>query len=271
MPEISIIVPVYNSAKWITACVDSLLSQTMTDWECILVDDCGLDESMELVRRHIAGKSEAFRFVFASTGTNSGPAVARNLGLSLAKGRYVAFIDADDYIEPDMYKILYDNAVRWEADISSASAVLDYEDGRESAFMYNPHVGNGKLTHAKRKILLKRFVSNFTTCLFRLDWLRCNGIVFPDSRSGEDSAFMGCCYMSASSIAQTDDILYHYIIHDDSISHSKKIWRGAEKRKAFDAMLKFAKTNGFFAIYKWQLYFVYFKKALLTPVLEYLR
>ena len=271
MPKISVIIPVYNSAKWITACVDSVLAQTMTEYECILVDNCGQDDSIAQVRHHLKGKPEEGQFVFAATETNNGPGAARNLGLSMAKGKYVAFLDADDFVEPEMYKVLYENAECWDADISSAAAVLDYEDGRENSFMYNPHVGNGEITPSNRKILLNRFVSNFTTCLFRRDWLIHSGIIFPDSRSGEDSAFMGCCYLSASRIAQTDEVFYHYRIHAESISHKKRMWRGAEKRKAFDAMFQYARNKGLMREYWWQLYSIYRRKALLTPIIEVLK
>ncbi|HRR58655.1 MAG TPA: glycosyltransferase family A protein, partial [Paludibacteraceae bacterium] len=84
MPKISVIIPVYNAAETIVRCINSLLCQTLDDMEFILVDDHGQDNSIEIVKQHIAGHTREKQFIFTETSVNSGPGVARNMGIKLA-------------------------------------------------------------------------------------------------------------------------------------------------------------------------------------------
>ena len=268
MFKISIIIPVYNVAPYLQRCLDSIAQQTLKDLEVILVDDHGQDNSIVIARDYIKTQGlSAWQII--ETPTNSGPGKARNMGIEQASGQYIAFCDADDWVEPTMYEQLYLQAQAEKADISSAAAVMDFPD-RTTRIMTNPAIGNGTISISQKKQLLRHFVSNFTTMLFRREWLIANDIHFPDSRSGEDSCFMGECYLAVSRMAQNNTPLYHYIIHADSISHGKHVWRGKEKRKAFGALLAFSKTHNLWETYRWQLIWIYIKKALLTPIKEYI-
>ena len=268
MHPISIIIPVYNVAPYIERCLNSIAHQTLQDLEVVLVDDHGQDDSITIARNYI----QTYRlsnWQIIETSTNSGPGIARNIGIENATGEYIAFCDADDWVEPTMYEQLYTQAKTYQSEISSAAAVLDYPDGAHRQ-MTNPYIGCGEISTKQRKYLLSHFVSNFTTMLFRREWLNQYSIRFPDARSGEDSSFMGQCYLAAERIAQTDFSLYHYVIHGDSISHRKHIWRGKDKRKAFGYLLNFAKRNQLWSIYRNQLILLYIKKALLTPIKEWI-
>ena len=94
---VSIITPSYNSAKFISQAIESVLSQTYTNWEMIIVDDCSPDNSNEIVKKYCNKDS---RIKLIKLEKNSGPAVARNRAIQEAKGRYIAFLDADDLWKP---------------------------------------------------------------------------------------------------------------------------------------------------------------------------
>ena len=102
-PQISIIVPVYNVEQYLQSCIDSIITQTYTDWELLLVDDGSPDRSGEICDEY-AKKDNRIR-VFHKR--NGGVSSARNLGLDKAQGEWVTFIDADDYILSDFIKGLY--------------------------------------------------------------------------------------------------------------------------------------------------------------------
>ena len=107
MPKVSIIVPVYNAEKYLQECVESALCQTLSDIELILVDDGSTDSSPTLCDQYAAQD----RRVKVIHKPNGRAASARNAGLRAASGEYVAFVDADDWISPDMYeKMLQTNA-----------------------------------------------------------------------------------------------------------------------------------------------------------------
>ena len=101
---ISIIIPVYNTAQYLDQCLESVLVQSYTDWECIVVDDGSTDNSGEICDKW--GKRDS-RFVILHQ-KNQGVSAARNKGLERCKGEYICFIDSDDWVEPTYLSHLYD-------------------------------------------------------------------------------------------------------------------------------------------------------------------
>lgn len=270
MPKISVISPVYNVAQYVERCMDSLRGQTLRDIEVLFVDDKGTDNSVEIILGYIAQHALQDKWHVISMPANGGPGAARNKGIQEAKGEYIAFVDADDWVEPMMFEALYHAAKATNADLSAGAISWDYPDGNQRLAL-NPHVGTGTLNKPKKRFLLRHYISNFTGMIFRREWLLENKLRFPAARSGEDSSFMGQCYLVANRIAQCNEPFYHYVIHADSISHKRRVWRGGEKRKAFRAMLTFAKVQHLLSEYRWTIYWIYFKKVIATSISDYVK
>lgn len=114
MPIISVIVPVYNVEKYLKICIDSILNQTFKEFELILVNDGSTDNCGKICDIY-KSKDKRIRVIHKK---NAGLSSARNVGLDLAKGKYIAFVDSDDYINKNMYEILYSNLIKTDADIS---------------------------------------------------------------------------------------------------------------------------------------------------------
>lgn len=113
-PKVSIVVPTYNVEKYIKVCVDSLLSQTLQDMEIILVDDGSTDSSGKICDTY-AVMDQRIKVIHQN---NKGLGLSRNSGLSLATGEYVGFVDSDDYVSKEMFETLYENATKYDADVS---------------------------------------------------------------------------------------------------------------------------------------------------------
>ncbi len=113
-PALSVIVPVYNSEKYLRECLDSIRRQSLTDMEIILVDDCSTDKSPEICDEYARADS---RFKVFHLPENRGPGIARNVALDFADGDYCTFVDSDDKIHPNAYKEMYDFARRNALDI----------------------------------------------------------------------------------------------------------------------------------------------------------
>lgn len=103
MPLISVIVPVYNNSKYLTQCIDSMINQTLTDFELILVDDGSTDNSGEICDEYCK-KDSRVKVIHQN---NLGQASARNKGISIAKGQWMSFVDSDDVVHPDYLELLY--------------------------------------------------------------------------------------------------------------------------------------------------------------------
>lgn len=116
---ISIIVPVYQVEAYLPVCVESILNQTYSNWELILVDDGSKDRGGELCDRYAAQDSR-IRVIHQQ---NQGVSKARNAGLDAAQGDYLVFIDSDDLVKPDFLQVLYQNLLQYDADIACCGAV----------------------------------------------------------------------------------------------------------------------------------------------------
>lgn len=130
IPQISIVVPVYNVAKYLCKCVESVLNQTLKNIEVILVDDGSTDQSGELCDTFTS--DARVRVIHKE---NGGLSDARNAGTAVARADYVGFVDSDDYIENDMYEILYNNIINEHADISFCGICDIYATGARPAYV----------------------------------------------------------------------------------------------------------------------------------------
>ena len=112
--DVSVVIPSYNAEKFLRLCVDSVLSQTLSSIEVLIVDDCSTDGSVNLCRELYSNDS---RVKILQQPKNMGPGAARNRGICEAQGEYVAFIDSDDEILPDMFSKMLDVAKKYNADV----------------------------------------------------------------------------------------------------------------------------------------------------------
>ncbi|MBR3381714.1 MAG: glycosyltransferase [Clostridia bacterium] len=125
MPELSIIVPVYKTEKYLPKCIDSILSQTFTDFELILIDDGSPDRCGEICDEY-ASKDSRITVIHQE---NKGVSAARNAGLDVASGTYIGFVDSDDWIESEMYEVMLSEKKRLRADILFCSYIMRSEEG----------------------------------------------------------------------------------------------------------------------------------------------
>lgn len=129
-PKVSVIVPVYKVAAYVEKCASSLFEQTLDDLEIIFVDDCGPDNSIELIRKTLEKypAREACTQILKRP-CNGGLAAARKFGLAQAKGEYIIHCDSDDWVDVDLYEKLYNKAVETNADIVVCDEIHEYADG----------------------------------------------------------------------------------------------------------------------------------------------
>ena len=143
MPKVSIIVPVYNSGKYLKTCLDSLVNQTLKDIEIIAVDDCSTDNSL-LILMDYAKKYHNIKVYHNRE--NLGQGASRNRGLDIARGEYIGFVDSDDYIRYTMYEDMYKAAVNNSAPLVSVLLLYVMDDIdlkndvvlRSEPIVYNP-------------------------------------------------------------------------------------------------------------------------------------
>lgn len=132
MAKVSIIIPSYNSEKYIKKCLDSIFSQTHDDLEVILIDDRSTDYSYEIIKSY--EKKEPRRLKIIRNLENRGAGASRNVGLDIAEGKYIGFIDSDDYIDLDVIKKMHDSLEKTGVDIARISRKIVYK-GHDVSFL----------------------------------------------------------------------------------------------------------------------------------------
>ena len=208
-PLVSIIVPVHNAAGSLHRALRSVLSQTLTDYELILVDDCSADESIRILRKYCE-LDERVRLY--STATNSGPGVARNVGLRSAKGRYIAFLDADDFwirnkleqqvrcFEDDEVILSHTRVVL----LNTRGDIVGILGGRKEMHLFDMYVGN-RVT--------------MSSAMVRADLIGADEM--PEMRNREDYAYwISLLRRNSGYIAYVPEFLVGYVKMPGSVSSS---------------------------------------------------
>ena len=269
MPKLSIIVPVCDARDYVIPCVESLLNQTLNDIEIVFSDDNGKDDSMAAIQEMTARYTGTKRIVFTRTPSNAGPGTARNAGLEVASGEYVAFVDSDDCLEPGFCECLLRAAETHDADLAYCSIRFYNTSNGTSLVKSNPPVTSGVFQDADRRRFLVSFVSFFTTFLYRRAFLNEHGIRFPSTRSSEDSAFLAACILAASKIAVVPQPLYRYNQRFPSLSSRKDPGRYLQRIQSFNSILDYAQTHGYYSALQQEIDFLYIKKAFLMACKTY--
>jgi teichuronic acid biosynthesis glycosyltransferase TuaG len=227
---VSIIVPVYNAASYIENTIEMVRRQTHSDWELILVDDASTDESVAVIRRML-GEGD-IRLIQKSH--NEGAAAARNTGLDAARGRYIAFLDADDVWMPD--KLLRELA--FMKDRQADFVFSAYEFGDEEAR------GTGKIVHVPDKLTyyeaLTRTVIFTTTVLIDRERIPDELIRMPEVES-EDTATWWQILRAGYTACGLDEVLAIYRRPAKSLSSNKlaairRIWRLYRRQEGLSVM-----------------------------------
>lgn len=217
-PLISVIVPVYNVEKYLRECVDSLLQQTYKNLEIILVDDGSLDECGAICDEY-EGKDSRVKVIHKE---NGGLSDARNTGLALARGAWIAFVDSDDWVEARYIEELYELCKKTNTRMSICKARKVFEDG-------TCEIGRTKKVDARKgAVVSKYYILQGYDGFYGTSWNRLcarelyDGIEFPTGRIHEDEGTTYKLVDQCSVISVIDKVLYHYRARKGSITNDKR-------------------------------------------------
>lgn len=219
MPEISIITPVYQAEKFLKKCIDSILVQSFFDWELLLIDDGSTDKSGEICQAY----AQADPRVCYHKKSNGGVSSARNLGVKLAKGKYLTFVDSDDFAAEDLLETLYRLAEKYDAQMSVCRG-YDLYEGRplpELAKKGTEFVTDGE--EGLRRVMKARVFGVMPWAkLYRREIFE--GVVYPEKTIAEDAyaivPLMEHCERVAFSTVQK----YYYVHRRESLTTSGFRW-----------------------------------------------
>lgn len=197
MAKISVIIPVYNVEKYLRRCLDSVCKQTLKDIEIICVNDCSPDNSIDILQEYAENDNRIKVINFTK---NQGVSVARNTGIDIAKGQYLAFLDSDDWLDLDFYEKLYNKAIESNSDLVIAN-INEFRDGSLRLFPFIENIKQNK----------HNFMGLFVLGLYKKELLNKHDIKFIENITyGEDRLLPIASSMLANNVETIEDTFYYY-------------------------------------------------------------
>lgn len=212
---ISIVIPVYNVKKYIKKCIESVVNQTYPNLEIILVDDGSNDGSEKICDEY----SAKYHNISVIHKKNGGLSSARNAGIDVAKGKYIGFVDSDDFIDERMYEILYKNMIKENADISLCN-IYKFKNENE----IHKTTQEEKIKTFEGIDIQKNLQNNYFVMvvawnkLYKKDLFKT--IKYPDGKIIEDAAIIHYLLAASNKVVMTNLELYYYFQRDNSIMHN---------------------------------------------------
>ena len=229
---VSIIMPIFNGARYLKTSVESILKQTLKNYEIIFVDDGSTDNTIDILQDY----QKNYDFIQIVTQENSGSGKARNNGIKHAKGEYIAFLDADDfYIDKDALEKMYQMAVDNNADMVTANIKHDV-DNKENFVPFGPfeYYTSNKVIFPEQYGIPWSFYKN----IFKKEFLTKNNIYFPDLLRGQDPVFLAEVLTKVDKIYAVTADLYAYVYNSDTA-------KASSHQKLYDQLLHYKQVIDF--------------------------
>lgn len=241
--KISIIVPVYNVEKYIERCLKSIVNQTLKDIEIIIVNDGTLDRSLNICK-DFAKKDNRIKIY---SKTNEGLGLTRNYGMKYAKGKYIAFVDSDDFIDENFYEKLYNAAEENKCDMSLGEYIINLPDNKKK------EINSGKLDFGVNVIEAKDVLYSMLNiqnekyhkigmsvwrAIYKRELINNNNICFLSEREyvSEDICFNFEVLKRITKVALVQGVYYYYCYNAISLSHTYRSDRLEKTKKLFNKL-----------------------------------
>ncbi len=241
--KLTVIVPVYNVENYLRKCLDSLTGQTLKEIEILAVNDGSTDGSLAILEEY-AARDERIKLLNKE---NGGLSDARNFAFPYIKGEYVGFIDSDDFVDTDMYKVMYEKAVESGSDIVECNLHHTFDDGEDT------EIGE-HITDKDEMIMNGRSV--VWNKIYKSSWLLSTGVQFPKGLIYEDVNFYVKLIPYLNKISYVEEPFVHYVQRSSSINNHQTL-KTLQILDILDDIYSFYQKNGFLDKYRDALEFLY--------------
>lgn len=216
-PILSLIIPIYNTEDYLAQCLDSIVNQTLKDMEIICINDGSTDSSLSIVETYAKGDS---RITIINFEKNTCQGAARNAGLEIAKGKYIGFVDSDDWIELNTYKKVLEAMESNDVDLVCWGSKIIRDSSKISKKVVRATANFFSINYSGIKNIDDDFIKNIgvspCTKLFKASLIKDNDIRFPDSIKHEDMVFHYLHCLRARNVLFLGDRFYNYRQRENS-------------------------------------------------------
>ncbi len=215
MPVLSVVIPVYKCEKYLRRCLNSLLSQSFTDWQAVCVDDGSPDKSGDILDLYAKQDN---RFVVVHK-KNAGVSAARNDGVKKSTGKYIHFLDADDFIDDDYLSVMLHHAVQNDADMVVSGFVSDNKYTKPIVYSKSKLLTDIAQKVRYSFVLTDSYVWRY---LFKKEFIKKQKLKFDTGLiAQEDTLFVLDAIEKANMVVTVPDVNYHYMFNQDSALNSR--------------------------------------------------
>ena len=269
--KLSIVVPVYNMAEGnkLRFCLDSLVNQTIADYEIIAVDDASTDGSIKILREYESNYPWKFKVIQLYENIKQGG--ARNRGIDVAKGQWIGFVDSDDWIAPDMYEKLINKAEQTGADVAGCDySLTDVQSMKIGKVMPNNTMEQtGVLDHNKYKLLVMN-PGSMVIKVYLKEVIDAHQLNFPENTFYEDNCASPIWLLHFSHFEKVEEPLYYYYQHDMSTVHEISFEKCKARMLMGKKLIEEARRRGFYKAYRLELEFAFSKLYYMNTLFTYM-
>ena len=255
MIKVSVIVPAYNVENYIEKCLDSLVNQTLKEIEIIVVNDGSTDSTKQKIEGFLSEFPEKIKYLEKE---NGGLSDARNYGIPYSQGKYIGFVDSDDYVELNMFEEMYKKAEEENSDMVECDFVWEYPDKKR--------IDTGRIYSNKKEAFIYARVVAWNK-LIRKKTLEKANIQFPKGLRYEDTEFFYKLLPSLEKISFVKTPMVHYIQRQNSIANTQNE-RVKEIFGIWDNIFEFYRENNLFEEYKNEIEYTYTRFLLCSSLLR---
>lgn len=255
MTKLSVIVPCYNTSKYLSTCVDSIIANKVKDMEIILVNDGSKDNTLDVIKEYAEKYPKLIKYIDKK---NGGLSDARNVGIKQASGEYIALIDSDDYIDNDMLSKIMKKAIEGNFDIVTCDVKMIYSD---HDVYVNPGFSNDLLSKEEIKNVMYDFYPAVCNKIYKRKLL--DKVIFKKGILYEDVEFIYRLLPNVSSVGVVSGVYYNYLQRENSITYTynEKL---SDLVNNFDSIFEYYEKNNIFSEYKDELEYVYVRYSFAT-------
>ena len=238
IPKISIIIPVYNTKKYLRKCLDSVINQTLKEIEIICINDASTDSSKQILEEY---SSKDKRIKIINNDHNLGQSLTRNKGLDIAKGEFIGFVDSDDYIEPQTYEISYFNAKNDDVDIVKFNEII-FRDRLDKGYL-NENYSNITSNVYNIRECWRIFSNVIWNKIIKRSIINEHNLRFIEGLYGEDFCFLKMLYPFINKVKIISPKFYHYRRRRNQLSGVSMEKKWQKVKPMFYILPKFWRDN----------------------------
>lgn len=218
--KVSVIIPVYNTEKYLDECLNSVINQSLLDIEIICIDDCSTDRSLDILEKY---RKRDKRILLKRNKSNQGLSICRNIGMKSASGEYIFFLDSDDYIINTALELLYEKTKIQNLDILFYNGIEFYDNGKKSI---NNIRGSSDIDRIYPNVVAgvnyfvneKRHIVMSCLAIYKNEFLKTEKLMFYPKMINEDNLFYLQSLIHADRVSRINNKLYFYRRRNDSLS-----------------------------------------------------